>query len=766
MRTQHPKTLRSLFLILLAFLTVGVAFAQTTQPMSTQDILGATPQTDLSRLLWRSIFGKFADDPWAISVSSMSLLGNMFVLFNTLVFSVGVAWISYGVFSGVVGTAQEGESLGRRIDTAWYPIRVITGISGMIPIFGGFSGSQALIMWVCSLGIGMANMLWNSAIDNPGNPLMNIGVPNALTATPLDDLAESMIKSDVCMILLNNEIASVAAVSGVSLPVTDMPNANWDSSKNILHYGTAVVPDLCGNVRLTQEIRQSKSLFGFRAGAVNYQAIGAPIMEAYKQAFSDFHNDLFAIASDWVNDRNASMAAAGGHSKPIDYALVRVAEIKFKKTIMTALDAIYASNKDGISSNAKANMHAYGWMSAGGWFATFAEVSTAFNEAVNSVKLDSAKPAFQYIQYSNVRNRLDALHDAFSAGKVSDGQSNGGSESVDSDARQAVKDFGCWDWANKYAGTQTGDCSLGQGVVEAAIRSTATQGSGVTIAGLPLVNPILMFKNIGDYVTTFSSGIIAVNAMYGDKIDKAGKAADVVGGIPGASWVTGFVSGFAKLWKALSGLAWILLVAGLVMSLYIPLIPFIVWMGACLGYAASFLEGLVAMPLHSFSHLDSEGEGMGQKTGFGYLFLLNTLMRPSVMMIAFFIASVLVVIMGTFQAALFLPAMQNMMGNSFTGIASVIGLLLIFLVINVTLINACFHLIHVIPDQVIGFVGAANISAHLGHDAESKINNLFLGAARGGQQGVAAVVGRGGGSRGQENGSAGDEPPNTRRPRS
>jgi conjugal transfer/type IV secretion protein DotA/TraY len=248
-----------------------------------------------------------------------------------------------------------------------------------------------------------------------------------------------------------------------------------------------------------------------------------------------------------------------------------------------------------------------------------------------------------------------------------------------------------------------------------------------------------MFKNIGDYAMTFSSTIIAGQAAGKVAMLLPGPRAALTG-IAGAADKAGFLEPLKQIGGAVMTVAWTLLVVGLIMSLYIPLIPFIVWMGACLSYAASFIEGLIAMPLHSFSHLDTDGEGLGQKTGHGYLFMLNTLTRPALMVLSFFIASSLVVIMGTFQAALFIPAMNNMQGNSVTGMFSIIGLILIFLVINVTLINACFELINLIPDQVIGFIGAGNVNTRLGSDTEGKINGIFLNVARGAQGGLASAL--------------------------
>lgn len=78
---------------------------------------------------------------------------------------------------------------------------------------------------------------------------------------------------------------------------------------------------------------------------------------------------------------------------------------------------------------------------------------------------------------------------------------------------------------------------------------------------------------------------------------------------------------------------------------------------------------------------------------------------------------------------MFLPAMANVQGNSMTGLFSIAMFLVIFFVINMTLITACFNLIYVITDQVIGFVGG-QIDSKLGRDTEDKANNVFLMAAR------------------------------------
>jgi hypothetical protein len=127
--------LKSLGAFLLLGLLVSSAFAQ---PMTVDEINAATPNSDLSKMMWKFILGDFAESPFSSIGVPHTLLGGMFVVFNTAIFSIGLIWLTYGVGSGLVGTAQDGQALGQRINTAWYPIRVVTGISGMVPIFSGF----------------------------------------------------------------------------------------------------------------------------------------------------------------------------------------------------------------------------------------------------------------------------------------------------------------------------------------------------------------------------------------------------------------------------------------------------------------------------------------------------------------------------------------------------------------------------------------------------------------------------------------------------
>lgn len=142
-----------------------------------------------------------------------------------------------------------------------------------------------------------------------------------------------------------------------------------------------------------------------------------------------------------------------------------------------------------------------------------------------------------------------------------------------------------------------------------------------------------------------------------------------------------------------------------------------------------FFEGLVAARIWVFAHLDAEGEGMGQRAERGYIFILNMLFRPFLMVLGFVLAAGLLVVLGTLQMVLFMPAMANVQGNSLTGTASILMLLGIFCMLNITLMHGLFNVITLIPDQVLGWVGNMG-STQLGKEVEEKAHQMFVNMGR------------------------------------
>lgn len=180
---------------------------------------------------------------------------------------------------------------------------------------------------------------------------------------------------------------------------------------------------------------------------------------------------------------------------------------------------------------------------------------------------------------------------------------------------------------------------------------------------------------------------------------------------------------------------------GATLSIYIPMVPFIIWFGGILTWLTVVVEAVAAAPLWSMAHMDGEGEGMGDKTAHGYIFLLNVMFRPVLMMIGFIAGSVVVIVGGTLLRPMFATAMENAQFDSWTGVISVLGFTGLFIGLSLTLVHSSFNLINVLPDQVFSWIGG-NMSNNFGRDMDDKSKNVFVGGV--GQGRGAAERGIGG----------------------
>ena len=763
MRSSRSKTTLGLALMLFGALMLasGAVFAQGI-PQSLTELTSGTPPDDWSMRMWRSLLGDFADNPFSTLGAPTTLLGSVFVIFNGCIFVVGFSWALYGIMSGVVGTAHEGEVLGRRMSTIWFPIRMVTGIAGMVPIFGGFTMNQAVMMFLTTIGIGVGNLMWTGAVNNTAQfqGLMNnqAFAPSAVPDARV--VARNMFAANVC----NISEAALASRLGITnqnhIPEIRSTASAADGTSSYL-FGTPDDPTKCGQASVKSspnwmggmagDYRSGGNMLAFRSGAVDYKAIENASVEAQITALTRMQNEIQMLAMQWYSERDAAMAE--GNAVPVvPMDAIEQAARNFVNGTAADMARRYegTTSAEAIKATARQNMLSVGWFGAGAWFSTFAEANAALADAAKAVKLESKFTIASKDLSSGTSEVLETLSLGYDA---ADQKRNGGSGGDSSRALldSAIRDTCDAGFSNgSMIGTATGNCSLGQGIVSAAIRASAIGSGGggdgggnIGFDSQGLVNPVIMMKNMGDYVMSFSSTVIMGSWIAESVSSVAGQLSKVpmVGG-PLASVAKGAgkvaekaASGFAVI----KTIAVITLVLGAAMAIYIPMIPFITWIGAILAYAASMIEGLAGATLHSMAHLDSEGEGMGQRTAHGYMFYINALARPGLMIIGFFFASAVMISVGTLQAQMFLPAMANVQGNSMTGFFSIAMFLVIFFVMNLTLITTSFNLIYVITDQVIGFVGG-QVGQKLGQDTEDKANNMFLMAARVGPSAMGQVA--------------------------
>jgi conjugal transfer/type IV secretion protein DotA/TraY len=724
-----------LALVATALMVFSPAAAAQEQLTNVDQVFGATRDTDASMKVFGHLIGEHLKNPFTTLGAPDTLFGVLFLTLNSFVFLIGIIFASYGIGAGIVQTAHEGQVLGKRMSAVWMPIRMVTGIAGLIPFFGGFSLAQAVMLLAALLGIGVANVGWDQVVNRFDSfsgmvrPAVGEGAPNN---APLG-MAYAVFTSELCVAAHNDELAMTNADPSERL-YRHSTQAGYLRAMAVLGSGkrknsfTTQTNDYCGRVEVASTAPEKSENpsggdrfgFGFTVNSVNYNTISNAIRNGIAPASQQMMDALSPLAQNWYRDWK-SAKVKGKPAPPAPFPEIERQASIFASTI-GSLGRSAMPTSSGFEQPAKEAMQKYGWFGAGAWYATLAEAQNAILEGFKSLEIKVTDVSVlideQKYTYS------DVVADPIKALLVQVPKpSSSSSENPDTFAQM-------WDTPLLDISNPTGNYSLGQKLVKLAIKGGAS-GSG----GGEFINPVIMLKNIGDYLMSsvqafyFGSDIAQnVPALKGAKgllaaksaLSKASDSKGVLGAVVGS---------LGSLFSSSAGIVGLMLGAlfamGALMSLYIPFIPFIAWMGGIIQYVTIFFEGLVAAPIWAFAHLDAEGEGMGQRSERGYVFLLNMLFRPFLMIVGFVLAAGLVVVLGTFQAILFLPAMANVQGSSLTGVASIVLLIGIFVMINITLIHGLFNLITLIPDQVLGWVGNLT-GVHLGKETEDKVNALFV----------------------------------------
>lgn len=694
----------------IGLLVASSAFAQAVNP---NDMLAPyrdyKPPEDLATRVMEGLLGEMYTSPLTSGLGASTLFGSIFLVFNVVVFAVGTVWASYGVISGVVQTAHEGVVLGKRLSSVWMPVRMVTGIGGLVPAFGGFSLAQVAMILATSWGIAFANFAYKEAITAGASSATLLNVSTTKTAPNKDTyaLAMTLFKQRLCERGYNHKKNDLEAAGNTVATADRLKQFTLESVApgqipgHVVGYAIGTDGDKthCFGAGLSHKKgdtgRESSSL-GFRSGAVDYDAINNQVWNAYQSNFSTFTGRVHQIADTYY----AARANPNGQEVRVPVDEIKAAGVWYLGAVEAGGNA--SVNHKLIKEEALTNMQKHGFFSAGSFYSTWAEATAAVAQATDAVDV--------VIVYPSAR-------DKFSSG---DYDSITYPEERDSERSAGNK----WCMGTENA---TGNCSLGQVFVKKLLEA-GTAGSG---GSTTLIDPIIALKNIGDYMMTTGEGIMMATVVTGSSDGVVSKTVSTIGSV--LNKIPGPIGFAADLVKALGAMApyigGLLFAVGAMCAIYIPMVPFINWVSALVQYCCIVVEGLAAAPLWALAHLQAEGEGMGQRTERGYLYLLNLLFRPILMVAAFFAASALVILLGSVVYQMYLPAIASAQGNSVTGIFSVIGYVFLFFVIMNIIITGLFHLVMELSDDAIGWVGGIGRN-NIGRDAEGKINQMFVMGGR------------------------------------
>ena len=697
---------------LLGLLAVsGVTFAQTTSTQSIGTITNAASNgTDKSMSALQLIYGPVAENPLSggsasSSSSSSGLISQVFLVLNSCILAVGVIWAMYHFGSAMIATGQDGEFLGQKKSSPWFIIRMGVGFTGLVPMFGGYCGAQIIMLWGTMMGVGVANLALSAAVS-----VLTSG--GTLVATPIvpqvTTLARSLFEANLCAAAANQAIANLPNDASVTADSGETFNPNTTASKIVLMNQNGLS---CGGAEINATTTSSTSSTTTSANALlayapDTSSVASSLVSAQQSALVTMQSTLSSAAQTYVS-------AVNNQTQPADpQATIEDAAQAYQSAIQTAVGA-QSTTINGIASTIQSNLTRDGWIMLGAWYESFAQANSQLSELAAAVATAVPATDLSNLPYPQLFQSVMASY----------------SEQIEQDASVSVGGGGTSTTAavnNLYTGTSDPQSILpqwfpGQELLS-AVASGISGSSQSGTSGQPQLNPLIGMKSLGDAIVNAGMTTLATYVGQAPKDADATSIGHVTTLIAAATGTKSSDNAKATIGPVVVVMVITLLFFGVMLSVYMPMLPFIVWFSGVISWFMVVAEAMVASPLWAMTHLDGDGEGLGQRTQHGYVFLLNVMFRPVFMVFGFLLAGTGVVVLGTLLNTMFGVAMQNAQYSSSTGIVMMIGFIVLYVGMCQTLCNSAFSLIHVIPDNVFSWIGGQMVAPNSGFEDGVKRN--------------------------------------------
>jgi conjugal transfer/type IV secretion protein DotA/TraY len=694
-----------------------------------------------------SIFGTVGS---VLAGTGSQLLPLMFQVFNTSILALGTIILSYSAGMGILLTAHEGEILGKKYHSLWGPLRATFGLSALLPSATGYSYLQIGLMWFILQGVGAADTLWSkvssfinadgsvaptseqTAFNNSNSYTEISNLFGALLCQsamhyndvnmPLSKVQEILKNnpsvignnnyycsqytnyiSDFCQKPLN-ELLDIPAPTSAgasyimgnggcgSLQLGD-PNTLVGKAQNDAYQ--LIVPTL-GKIadQLVDMDYQYGKYLNTPATAINSPA--PTIVSNYcsatsfglntcniKQYQPISLNDTSVVNNlYWPYGLQPSYSDFIANANNLYIGLVYSAQIK-QKMLDNALH--HQSSNIANANN--------GWIFAGAYFINIASHNQYSNPSkmihdhvvitqstTNNIKLDD------YPVTNALYKSSDALIQALA-------QSNKDTSAHDNDSYYQF--FGKTPpkvrWIFDHFRTWKNSCAL----------SILTTWQKMLANGRD--NPIVSAMHTGEDL------LAATENIYRFLFAIVMAAIFTGGTVMGTGW-SGITLGVSAVVLPLmySVLALLFTLAA-TLSLYIPMIPFVLFSFGALNWLVATIETMLAAPIIAIALVMPGGNHdiWGKAEG-ALMLLLNIFLRPSLMIFGLMTALALSYIAVNYINASFLYVMHSILGGYQLGLTMVLFFCIAYTVLFVAVINKCFEVIHVLPDKILRWVGGGN----------------------------------------------------------
>jgi len=701
-------------------------------------------QNDAALQLLTEIFGSaiphITSGGAVVASNTVTMLGAAFGYFNSGVIFFGTFILAYMTVFGIANTANDGEALGRKWNTFYTPLRTLASAAMTIPGASGFSGVQIMVLTLVCYSIGFASNMW-TAVVNAGlsNSITTSAVSSVYQDNSINNLATTALRMQVCARAVNRAMASTTGQTINLALYIEGPTADTfgDSTTNTT---TLLYKDpnwsgseaLCGSLTYTTEAIATPTT-STTAPTNPYESAGvdqatAQLKKTIEDVKSTYIQGLFGLGG--VTDPFTSIltqidaATADGSTSTVASQDLANAVTQYRTTmtsqlrsaVQTAVQQIAASDTASLTTTLTQG----GWLYAGSWHMevsrimdsvraastthfTFSQTQMDLSGKLSGETLQAAQGILQ--QYNLLLSPLIS--------KAVDGLPQG---NTDAGSPLAVPSL--------RTDLTKDDFSDGSSGVESMIKKyfyhswpEAILTGIVTTLGDKGQDPLLQIKNTGDYIVgTVEVGLLAKAAIAASvsAVKEGEKSANsnlitgtlTVGtlAIPVAAeeWISRFME---ELWSMISVPIYTILYLGYFMSIWIPMVPFFIYILGVAGWVIAVIEATIASALWAVMHMTPEDSFIGSQKQ-GYLLLLSVFCRPALMV--FGLTASMAAIGPVVQAANwgFVLSFKVIQTDSVTGLFSIAGFLVAYCFMINAILMLFFALPQSLPDRILRWINA------------------------------------------------------------
>lgn len=648
--------------------------------------------------------------------SKTTALHQVFKIFNLLVFSIAALFAAWGIISATISSANDGEFLGKRNSSTWGPLRMVIGGAMLVPAFNGFNLAQLVMVWATAVGVGAAGAAASGAITEMETFSNIYSAPTNIIKG--NDVANQVKPKAKCVA---EWVQTVKLASEQGVEDTEITGQEWGS----VIAETTVAGK--GNV-LTLSYGAKTGVGGYNdndCGEISFLLPdGAKVTDDGAKGILDATAAAMRVnipmLANVILDEFVT-AAKGGTvgEEAVKAARARIdsaiASFDTNMVLTTKAAALAANTFESKLSVGKGNWVALGFADVR---AASAGVSVASGTGGRPASVPVRRPAPTSCS-ENSTGELYCTEGKLATDRISDaiGSINNALDTAATGVKAVSNVMGFGDRFNDDLNKKVGE--LGKTVAE----SMQDAAKGAAVVGDGSSNPLRGLISLGTAISSWMAGVI----MWFIAASLALVAISYfVPGIGGVITVLGFI---------LTALAIPMMAFGIKLAAYLPFLVAIVWSAALLNWLVIVIEALFGAPLWAMVHLDMEGDGLNfQRTGHGYIFLLNLLFRPIMMVGALIFAKLaMAAVFGLFLGGVsdILNNLTNVSSDWWGNLMMIIGAIWVTVAFAEQIVTQSMSVIFVIPDKVLAWIGG-----QFGSDVGMGMEPAVGGAAKGGMGAV------------------------------